>query len=315
MDEPRESSGPASDRASFDPETAYAPVPPGPGARLRVLASGSSGNCSVLVAGDGPSRRVWLIDAGLSPRRTRLLLDACALNIADVEAIILTHLDTDHWNPGWARPGAAEPPVWVHRRHENQARRLGVPNPSVFGGPFEPGDRTAARIDPILMSHDEQGVISFRFEFTAGGCLGFATDLGHPTPRFIAHMTEVDVLALESNYCPRLQLESDRPWVLKRRIMGGNGHLSNQQAAQAAAEIRPRAHLVLLHLSRECNTPQLAAAPHAGADYTLTISEQRRPTRWITVPAERRPTPPRPALAPQVIHVQQPLFEQAGKRA
>lgn len=292
---------------NLDTEAIRLPPPAGPGARLRILASGSAGNCSVLVAGEGASRRVWLIDAGLSPRRTRSLLSACSLSLDEVEAVILTHLDTDHWNPGWARPGAMSPPVWVHRRHESQARRMGVQSPRVFGGPFDPGDG-AAHVDPIIMSHDEHGVSSLRFDFASGGCLGFATDLGRPTPAFIDHMAGVDVLALESNYCPKMQAESDRPWFLKQRIMNGHGHLSNQQAAQAAAQIRPRLHLVLLHLSRQCNTPQLAAAAHAGAGYTLTVSEQHRPTGWIEVPPASGVRPARPALTPQPVHVQGALF-------
>lgn len=294
--------------ADFDADAACLPVPAGPGAYLRILASGSSGNCSVLVAGDGTSRSVWLIDAGLSPRRTRLLLATCGLLLADVSAVILTHLDTDHWNSGWAGPRATPPPTWVHRRHEGQARRMGVPNPSVFGGPFEPGDG-AARVDPILMSHDEHGVASLRFEFAAGGRLGFATDLGHATPGFIEHMADVDVLALESNYCPHMQMESNRPLYLKRRIMGGHGHLSNEQAAQAAADIRPRHHLVLLHLSRECNTPERAASLHAGASYSLTVSEQHRPTGWIRIPASDRTRLSRRPVVPPVVHVQHSLFQ------
>jgi len=196
------------------------------------------------------------------------------------------------------------PPVWVHRRHEAHARRLGITQPSTFTGPFEIDD---ARIDPILMSHDEHGVSALRFEFASGSCLGFATDLGHATPRFIEHMAEVDVLALESNYCPHMQMASGRPLFLKRRIMGGSGHLSNEQAAQAVAEIRPRLHLVLLHLSRECNTPERAAAAHAGAPYALTVSEQHQPTGWIPIPAGDRARPPR--RPPPVVHVQHSLFQ------
>jgi phosphoribosyl 1,2-cyclic phosphodiesterase len=238
-----------------------------------------------------------------------VLLQACALSLEEIDAVILTHLDTDHWNGGWARPGAPRLPVWVHRRHEAGARSLGVSTPTVFTGPFEPA---GISVDPILMSHDEQGVSSFRFEFAAGGCLGYATDLGHPTPRFIEHMAGVDVLALESNYCPHMQMASGRPLFLKRRIMGGSGHLSNEQAAQAASEIRPRLHQVLLHLSRQCNTPQRAASGHVGAPYSLTVSEQHRPTGWIAVPPG-----PRPArrAAERMIHVQQPLFDLSPRPA
>ena len=77
---------------------------------------------------------------------------------------------------------------------------------------------------------------------------------------------DLDVLALESNYDPRMQEQSDRPLYLKRRIMGGRGHLSNAQALGAIRQMLDRsakqtgnlpAHIVLLHRSRQCNCPDL----------------------------------------------------------
>ena len=83
-------------------------APPGVEAGLCVLASGSRGNCSVLVIPDGPGehapRRVILFDAGLSPRRTTLLLANLGIEPWEVDDIVLTHLDTDHIHPGWSSP-------------------------------------------------------------------------------------------------------------------------------------------------------------------------------------------------------------------
>jgi ribonuclease BN (tRNA processing enzyme) len=161
------------------------------------------------------------------------------------------------------------------------------------------------RIDPITLAHDEQGVTAFRFDLTPSNApharLGFATDLGHTTDAFIDHVRGVDVLAIESNYCPQMQLASSRPAFLKRRIMGGSGHLSNQQALDAIERIAPRQHVVLLHLSRECNRPELVADMHAGADYALTISEQHKPTRWV-------PLVPGAGTPPVITTTQLPLF-------
>ena len=67
--------------------------------------------------------------------------------------------------------------------------------------------------------------------------------------------------------------------------MGGRGHLSNEQCAAAVSEIRPRSHVVLLHLSRECNHPSLAARVHDGAPYALTLSHHQQPTPWVPIRA------------------------------
>jgi hypothetical protein len=208
----------------------------------------------------------------------------------------------------------------MHTRHARELRILG--NVSIgtdaasmtarivaFDSPFVIDEGVTVR--PHMMSHDEAGVSTLRIDMPGlpnGGSFGFCTDLGRVTEDLVEHMTTdsgVDVLAMESNYCPRMQLASDRPWFLKQRIMGGRGHLSNQEALDAVRAVRPREHVVLLHLSRECNDPSLVADLHAGADYSLTIADQFTPTRWISL---ARSTRPLEAPVVQTRRVMQPLL-------
>ncbi|QOJ00760.1 MAG: MBL fold metallo-hydrolase [Phycisphaeraceae bacterium] len=247
-----------------------------------VLASGSSGNCSALCL---PGGGVLMIDLGLSPRRTLAALDAAGIAHEPVLGVLVTHLDSDHFNPGWAgveplrRLGT--PTLHLHRAHLGRARREGFlySRAQPFDDGFSPAP--GVRAEPFLGDHDQLGVCSFRIECDGGGTMGFATDLGRATDPLCDHLAGVDVLAIESNYCPKLQEASPRPAFLKRRIMGGRGHLSNHECAQAVRRIAPASHVVLIHLSRQCNTPELAKAPHADAPYTLTISRHDTPTPWI----------------------------------
>ncbi len=259
-----------------------------PAARLCVLASGSGGNCSVLLREDGRGRHATLIDAGLSPRRTRAALSRLGLALEDVRDLILTHLDGDHWCESWAGLLPEHVTVRLHRRHLGRAARLGMltRRTEPFAEAFVLQD--GVRVAPLLVSHDDLGVAAFRFEGPGGGSLGFATDVGRATGPLIEHLRGVDVLAIESNYCPVLQLASPRPAFLKQRIMGGSGHLSNEQSARAVREIGPREHVVLLHLSRQCNRPELAALAHAEPGCALTISDQHAATAWIWIPREER---------------------------
>lgn len=264
---------------------------------LSVLASGSSGNCSVLVWEEGPERRAALIDLGLSPRRTRSLLAPMGLTLDDITSVFLTHLDSDHFNPGWMRRDLLRAPLRMHRRHLGRAAREGIS--TLRTEPFESEIRVGGlRASVALASHDELGVSTFRFGFeTSPGELGFATDVGSVTPDLVEHLVGVDVLALESNYCPRLELASQRPEHLKQRIMGGSGHLSNQQSAAAARAIGPRSHLVLLHLSRECNRPVIALDHHAGIGCPVTVSTHAEPTAPIPIRATPGPrVPSRPVV-------------------
>ncbi len=278
--------------------------PPGIGLSLCVLASGSSGNCSVLVSRPeetGP-RRVVLLDAGLSPRRTQRLLAERGIRPDEVDDIVFTHLDTDHCHSGWSsafRPGGWRARLRIHRRHLGRAERAGLlfRHTEVFEDTLDLGVGLDARA--MLMSHDDLGVAVFRLRAAtpAGEAhLGFATDLGHVTDDLIASLRGVDALAIESNYCPVMQHESDRPAFLKQRITGGAGHLSNAEAARAARQIGPRERLVLLHLSRQCNTPDRALREHAGCACDVHVTDQFRPTPWLTIQgaAARRPEPARP---------------------
>lgn len=269
------------------------------GAALCVLASGSSGNCSVLAIRRRSVTRVVIIDLGLSPRRTFAMLSKLGFGPQHIDCCLVTHLDADHFQPTWLSKLPAHATIRMHERHARElVGTLGEPaagRVSSFVDSFDldPG----VRVHPLLMSHDELGVATFRIDLSSagGGVLGFATDLGHVTADLIDHMRSsggVDVLAIESNYCPRMQVASDRPEYLKRRIMGGSGHLSNQQAAEAVAAIEPKDHVVLLHLSRECNRPVLAAEPHEGADYALTIASQYEHSRWVSIGASQKPLRP-----------------------
>lgn len=266
---------------------------PGNSARARsapdssfcVLGSSSSGNCSVLIHQFGAARRITLIDAGLSPRRTRRHLASLGVGLDQIDDVLITHLDSDHFQTGWTRALSRRVRIRVHSRHVARARSLGLGVERLL--PFEEPFRVArcVTVHPTLLAHDDLGVAAFRFVFDGGraATLGFATDVGRVTTDLTTHLAGVDVLAIESNYCPVMQVRSSRPAFLKKRIMGGAGHLSNDQCRMAVEAIGPTRHVVLLHLSRECNTPQRAAELHEQAPYSLSIARHDQPIRPIPV--------------------------------
>lgn len=256
--------------------------------QLCVLSSSSGGNCSALLVGQGDTRRLYLIDLGLSPRRTRLLLAQVGLADVPVHGVLLTHLDADHWRPTWVGALPESTPIFVHRRHRGRAGREGVTHhrTELFEGDF---DLPAAGGAPVYVRcvtnpHDDLGSVAFRFMLeAASGDLGYATDIGTPTRTLASTLAGVDVLAVESNYCPRMQEDSGRPASLKDRIMGGAGHLSNEQSAQLVRDIAPRSQVVLLHLSRQCNDPATALRHHHHPSLVVTLSKHDGPTPWLGV--------------------------------
>ena len=211
------------------------------------------------------------------------MLEAMGLSLDAVDRVFVTHFDGDHFRPTWTKALSALTRIHMHERHVRSAQKKGVRSTqleALDGAIQEVGGQT--RVSCLLAAHDSTGVAAFRFEH-AGASIGFATDVGQVTQRLVEHVKGVHLLAVESNYCPRLQAASNRPEFLKARIMGGKGHLSNKQCAELTREAHPKSDVVLLHLSQQCNRPQLAAKEHAGAPYRLTIAAQDQPTPWIAV--------------------------------
>jgi hypothetical protein len=74
-------------------------------------------------------------------------------------------------------------------------------------------------------------------------------------------LREVHTLVIETNHDEKLlQACQFRPWPVKQRIMSRHGHLSNTAAASVIEQLLPGKieRVVLGHLSRDCNNPELA---------------------------------------------------------
>lgn len=259
-------------------------------ASVCVLGSSSRGNATAISFDD--SGKFVLVDAGLSPRRVRQsFVDAGAsARFHTLRAIFLTHLDRDHWSPGWVRQLQRAPvPVILRRAHAEMALSMGVPPACLrpLDGPFRLGD--TADVQPIAVPHDELGSTAFRFDCEHAR-IGHATDLGAVTDDLLEAFANLDMLSIESNYDEQMQRESTRPYFLKSRIMGGRGHLSNEQALVAAQTLTAAGsvqHLVLLHLSQQCNRPELARSLFTAAlpsmANALVISRPDAPTPLMRI--------------------------------
>ncbi len=250
-----------------------------------VLGSSSSGNCSVLRVGDRENYRLVLIDCGFSPTRTRKLLAEAGFDVGRVSAVVLTHLHRDHVHEGWVRKLPRAATFWVSRSHLRFAERAGVTyrRTEVFGWD-EPFSVCGVSARAVRVPHDDQGAAALRFEVetAAGevGTLGYATDMGRVLPECVELLRGVDVLAIESNYCPEMQLNSGRHGMLIGRVMNGGGHLSNAESAAAAIKVGPR-RVILLHLSRDCNDVELALSEHAGGGYEVEAAPAVGPGQTI----------------------------------
>jgi len=263
---------------------------------LCILASGSGGNCSVLRNGDG-GRASLLIDCGIGPRTAAQRMRPLGVSLDDIAAICLTHLDYDHFKITWLSEILGRK-IYLHCHEDHVDALLARANNRDLAALVRPFNGQAFSAVPAVrarsfrLQHDELGSFAFVFE-GRGGRVGYASDLGRCSGELVRHFRRLNVLAIESNYDPQMQLSSSRPWFLKRRIMGGSGHLSNQQALEAVRQILDRCqkdaeelprHIVLLHRSRQCNCPKLVRKLFSGDRRIaprLILAEQDRATPWL----------------------------------
>ncbi len=226
-------------------------------ARFTILGSGSAGNCAYL---ETDQARI-LIDAGFSGRQIAQRLEKIGRRPEDLTAIILTHEHSDHVQGLNVLCNRYQIPLYCNRlTKEAIADKLnGFSHYRLFptGGDFMIGD---IGIETFSVPHDAYDPVGFAL--TAGQSkIGFLTDLGYATRLVMERVRESNIIVLETNYDLKLlQNDTKRPWAVKQRILSRHGHLSNESAAELAKEIvtDKLRRLYLGHLSRDCNSPELA---------------------------------------------------------
>ncbi len=222
------------------------------------LYSGSSGN-SLFV--ETPNTKI-LIDAGVSSKKIESALNGLEVDIHDIDAILVTHEHSDHIKglPILAKKFGI--PVYANRETwdamPNVAEKVELENQNCFK-PNEKFDIGDLKILPFQIPHDAAKPCGFNL-FYENQKISIATDLGHMDYSLIKNLEESEFILLESNYDPNILKCSKYPYLLKQRIAGPNGHLSNEMAGKTISYLMKSGltKVMLGHLSKENNFPELA---------------------------------------------------------
>jgi phosphoribosyl 1,2-cyclic phosphodiesterase len=227
------------------------------GLELCVLASGSSGNCIYV----GSEKTRILIDAGVSGKATVERLKSIGVDPESIDAICLTHEHDDHK----ASVGILHRKLGVDLYSNSgtiealsrSSRFAGLPwNIFSTGHSFEIGDLV---LEPFRVPHDSYDPVGFAIS-CGDARIGVATDMGMVTDLIRQRLKNCGALVLEANHDEAMLKDSQRPWSLKQRIAGRQGHLSNEKAGGLIADVAGESlqTVFLAHLSSDCNTPDLA---------------------------------------------------------
>ena len=231
--------------------------------RVSILASGSSGNITLLET----SNTRLLIDAGLGKRETLARLAAIERDVAHLDGILITHEHNDHciglpqMLGLWKAPlYVTEPTMDALRRAlpETLGKRLRGVETIHAGQCFTVGD---IEVHAFAIPHDAADPIGFTFR-SDGVKMALVTDLGYMPALVRVHLRDADCLVLESNHDLEMLKVGPYPWVVKQRVLSRTGHLSNHAVSEYLADPDGfdghARFLVLAHLSQENNNPDLA---------------------------------------------------------
>jgi len=224
--------------------------------RFISFASGSTGNCSLLSEGNTHI----LIDAGISMRRITNCLRQLGLTEDDVVGVLITHEHRDHTAALATMAKKGKMRVYAPRTVANLLRWTingldEMINIIPVSEPFQMGE---IAVTAFHTSHDTDESVGYVFR--SGAVFGYCTDTGCVTEEMLSVLTGVDAAAIEANHDEMLLRYGSYPYYLKRRVLSEHGHLSNEDSAKLAEElcVNGAKKIVLAHLSRENNRPELA---------------------------------------------------------
>mgnify|MGYP000715473226 CR=1 FL=1 len=120
-------------------------------------------------------------------------------------------------------------------------------------------------VKPFRIDHDAANPVAYRVQ-NEKRSVAVATDMGHYSQYIIDHLQGLAAILLEANHDEDMLKNGSYPQILKQRILGTRGHLSNVSAAWLLAHMeRLPEEVFLAHLSQENNLPSW---PANGAGYS-----------------------------------------------
>ena len=262
--------------------------------RLCSIASGSSGNC-IYVGSDSTH---LLVDTGISKKRIEASLAELDVKGEELDGILITHEHSDHIQGLGVFCRKYEVPIYATRGTIAgicACKTLGKMPEGLFreiaiDEMFDIGDLT---VKPFSISHDANEPTGFRIE-NEKKAVAVATDLGLYNDYIVENLKNLDAVVLEASHDVHMVELGPYPYPLKRRVLGEYGHLSNELSGRLLCSILhdKMKHIVLGHLSKENNFPELAYetvklevtmgnTPFVGNDIPLMVADRDKMSKIL----------------------------------
>lgn len=262
--------------------------------RMCSIASGSSGNCIYV----GTDTTNLLVDCGISGKRIEEGLKECQVDAKRLDGILITHEHVDHISglgvmirryqrPVYATEGTIEA-IKCAKNIGDLSKAEFVP--IVAGQTFQIGD---VEVCPVPVWHDAADPVAYRFD-KGDKSIGILTDSGKYDQTIIDEMQGLDALLLEANHDVNMLQVGSYPYMLKKRILGDKGHLSNELSGRLLNALlsEKMRYVILGHLSKENNYPELAyetvrlevdmaETPFHASDFKMFVANRDKVSKMI----------------------------------
>lgn len=222
------------------------------------LSSGSDGNLTYI---ESDSAKI-LVDIGLSCKETEKRLALLGISGREIDAILITHEHSDHIKGLDVFASKFQTKVYAHidgwdAINAKTFKLASTQKWSFSQSPFQIKDIT---VSAVKLPHDSKCCVGFSFK-SGSSKISIATDLGKIDQNILSHIAGSQLIYLEANHnIDMLKANPNYSSLLKSRILGSRGHLSNIDCAKAIAYLAQNGtrQIVLSHLSRENNLPEVA---------------------------------------------------------
>ncbi|KRN28666.1 metal-dependent hydrolase of the beta-lactamase superfamily protein [Lactobacillus selangorensis] len=228
------------------------------GMRVSVLASSSSGNSTYI---ETPEHKV-LVDAGLSGKKIKEAMASIGRDIKDVDSLFVTHEHTDHSHGVGVLARRYGLQVYANKKTwQAMAHTVGkIPDDQIH---FFEANKTKSfgdlDVESFSVSHDAADPQFYEFHHDDKAFV-VLTDTGYVSDRMAGQIRDAEAYLFECNHDTEMLRMGEYPWPLKQRILSDQGHLSNEEGANALMDVMGlrTKKIYLGHLSQHNNMKELA---------------------------------------------------------
>ncbi len=220
--------------------------------KVKVLASGSKGNCTYIECGE----LKILIDVGISYLQIKNTLEQDNINIKDIDIVLVTHTHNDHIKGLASLLSKVDVVLCTHSSvYEELSSKINIPKFHLIDSYYMIED---VEIEAIPLSHD---VPCYSYKITYDNkTIVYITDTGYLNKNNFSKIKNKDIYIIEANHDEAMLMDGPYPFILKQRIISDRGHLSNLTTGRILSKVigLKTKYVFLAHISEHNNTKEIA---------------------------------------------------------